>query len=78
MTDGRDYRLHAFRRIRFRAIKDANRPKAIDILDAQVSEGPVRKTDAIRAEIDFTALFRDPDLITSGRGLICRIEDAAN
>jgi hypothetical protein len=41
-------------------------------------EETVRPTDAMRAEIDFTALFRDLGLITSGLGLICRIEDAAN
>ena len=32
----------------------------------------------MRTEIEFTALFRDPGLITSGLGLIYPIEDVAN
>ena len=54
-------------------------PKAGNILGAQVSEEQiVRQADAMRAAIDSMALFRDPGLITSGLGLIYRIEDAAN
>jgi hypothetical protein len=41
-------------------------------------EQTVRQADAMHVEIDSTVLFRGSGLITSGLGLIYRIEDAAN